>query len=76
MAPCWQGQSLVLYTCLFATTGTSLREPLRMGADDAELARIVSDVWLKRADRYSETREPQADEKPLVNKVEMYRMGG
>ncbi len=66
----------VLYTCLFATRGTSLREPLRSGADDDELAEILSRIWLKRADRYSELREPYANEKPLVSKVEMYRMGG
>ena len=66
----------VLYTCLFATTGTSLREPLRSGIDDDELADILSSIWLKRADRYSELREPYTNEKPLVNKVEMYRMGG
>ena len=66
----------VLYTCLFATTGTSLREPLRNGADDAELADILSRIWLQRADRYSELRRPEADEQPLLNKVEMYRMGG
>ena len=29
----------VLYTCLFAQTGTDLRGPLRAGADDAELLR-------------------------------------
>jgi GTP 3',8-cyclase len=66
----------VLYTCLFATRGTSLREPLRSGADDDELAEILSRIWLKRADRYSELRKPSTDEKPLVSKVEMYRMGG
>lgn len=66
----------VLYTCLFATTGTSLREPLRNGADDAELADILSRIWLRRADRYSELRKPDADEQPLLSKVEMYRMGG
>ncbi|MCZ6774304.1 MAG: GTP 3',8-cyclase MoaA [Proteobacteria bacterium] len=66
----------VLYTCLFATTGVSLREPLRDGADDAELADLLTRIWSKRADRYSELRRPEADEKPLINKVEMYRMGG
>ncbi|MEE8344608.1 MAG: GTP 3',8-cyclase MoaA [Woeseiaceae bacterium] len=66
----------VLYTCLFATTGTSLREPLRNGADDAELADILSRIWLQRDDRYSELRKPEADEQPLLSKVEMYRMGG
>lgn len=66
----------VLYTCLFATRGTSLREPLRSGIDDEELAELLSRIWLQRSDRYSELRKPEADEKPLVSKVEMYRMGG
>jgi cyclic pyranopterin phosphate synthase len=66
----------VLYTCLFATTGVSLRDPLRNGADDAELADILARAWLKRADRYSELRGSGVDEKPLANKVEMYRIGG
>ena len=66
----------VLYTCLFATQGTSLRDPLRNGADDDELAEILSRIWLRRGDRYSELRVADTHEKPLVNKVEMYRMGG
>ncbi len=66
----------VLYTCLFAVRGTSLREPLRSGADDDELAEILSRIWLRRTDRYSELRVPDTHEKPLVSKVEMYRMGG
>jgi GTP 3',8-cyclase len=37
-----------LRTCLFSVTETGLRDPLRAGADDAELARIVRDaVWRK-----------------------------
>ena len=66
----------VLYTCLFATKGTSLREPLRSRIDDEELAELLSRIWLKRSDRYSEQRNPEAEEKPLISKVEMYRMGG
>jgi cyclic pyranopterin phosphate synthase len=66
----------VLYTCLFATSGTSLREPLRNGASDAELADLLSDIWLKRGDRYSEMRRTEVDVRPLISKVEMYRMGG
>lgn len=66
----------VLYTCLFATAGTSLREPLRAGATEAEIADILRRAWLKRNDRYSELRRPdRAEERPL-RKVEMYRMGG
>jgi cyclic pyranopterin phosphate synthase len=66
----------ILYTCLFASDGTDLKAPLRGGASDADLAGILQSVWLKRNDRYSEVRKPDAEEQPLVNKVEMYRMGG
>jgi cyclic pyranopterin phosphate synthase len=45
-----------LYTCLFATSGVDLREPLRSGADDDALRRIVADRWKSRDDRYSELR--------------------
>jgi cyclic pyranopterin phosphate synthase len=45
-----------LYTCLFATSGIDLREPLRSGADDDTLRRIVADRWKRRDDRYSELR--------------------
>ena len=65
-----------LYTCLFATEGTDLKGPLRSGASDEDIAAILQSVWLKRADRYSEVRQPLATESPIVNKVEMYRMGG
>ena len=37
-----------LRTCLFSVRETDLREPLRAGADDAELERIIRDaVWRK-----------------------------
>jgi cyclic pyranopterin phosphate synthase len=45
-----------LFTCLFATSGIDLREPLRAGADDEALRRIVADRWKRRDDRYSELR--------------------
>ena len=66
----------VLYTCLFATQGTDLREPLRNGADDTELSDILSRIWLQRADRYSELRRPDVAEAHPLSKVEMYRIGG
>jgi GTP 3',8-cyclase len=66
----------VLYTCLFATQGTDLREPLRNGADDNELSDILSRIWLQRADRYSELRQPDVAEAHPLSKVEMYRIGG
>jgi GTP 3',8-cyclase len=66
----------VLYTCLFATTGISLREPLRNGATEAELRDIMSRIWLQRADHYSELRRPKVAESHALSKVEMYRIGG
>ncbi len=66
----------VLYTCLFATQGTDLRGPIRNGADDNELADILSRIWLQRADRYSELRRPDVAEAHTQSKVEMYRIGG
>jgi len=65
-----------LYTCLFATNGTDLREPLRNGADDEEVAEILTRTWLQRADRYSELRRPDIAEAHHFSKVEMYRIGG
>lgn len=66
----------VLYTCLFATTGTSLRDPMRQGATDTELEELLARVWLKRRDRYSELRRPEEAEAHVLQKVEMYRIGG
>jgi len=66
----------MLYTCLFATHGTDLRESLRNDADEAELTDILSRIWLQRADRYSELRSPELAEAHVQRKVEMYRIGG
>ena len=66
----------VLYTCLFATHGTDLRESLRNDADEEELTDILSRIWLQRADRYSELRSPALAEAHMQRKVEMYRIGG
>jgi len=66
----------VLYTCLFATQGTDLRESLRNNADEEELTDILSRIWLQRADRYSELRSPELAEAHMQRKVEMYRIGG
>ncbi|MCJ7591581.1 MAG: GTP 3',8-cyclase MoaA [Woeseiaceae bacterium] len=65
-----------LYTCLFANQGTDLRESLRNGADDDELQQILTSIWLQRADRYSELRRPEIAEHHVLQKVEMYRIGG
>jgi cyclic pyranopterin phosphate synthase len=62
-----------VYTCLFATSGTNLREALRAGASDADLVGLVQNLWRNRGDRYSELREKTAAERA---RIEMYRMGG
>lgn len=66
----------ILYTCLFATTGHNLREPLRNGASDDELAEFLSTIWTRREDRYSELRGRETPDEQPLRKVEMYRMGG
>jgi len=62
-----------IYTCLFALRGVSLRDPLRAGATDDELAALLAGVWKKRTDRYSEIRTEQTTGN---KKVEMYYIGG
>ncbi|MBA3869909.1 MAG: GTP 3',8-cyclase MoaA [Anaerolineae bacterium] len=64
-----------IYTCLFATQGTDLREPLRSGASDDEIEQIIRNTWGTRIDRYSELRSEQTDE-DRAEKVEMYHIGG
>ena len=64
------------YTCLFATQGIDLRAPLRAGADDAELLRIIRGAWIGRTDRYSELREELRRAEPESKKIEMYYIGG
>jgi len=61
-----------LYTCLFASRGTDLKGPLRAGLDDDQLRALITGVWTRREDRYSELRA----QKPGSAKVEMYYIGG
>jgi len=61
-----------LFTCLFASKGTDLKTPLRAGLDDAGLAELITGVWTRREDRYSELRAAR----PADDKVEMYYIGG
>ncbi|MBV8341641.1 MAG: GTP 3',8-cyclase MoaA, partial [Gammaproteobacteria bacterium] len=66
----------VLYTCLFATHGTSLRDALRGGASDDHLLDLIRGMWLARADRYSELRARRAPGGAEERKVEMFYIGG
>ena len=62
-----------LYTCLFASKGTDLRDDLRYGASDAALRDKIIHTWTHRNDRYSETRFAHT---PEARKIEMYQIGG
>jgi GTP 3',8-cyclase len=62
-----------VYTCLFASKGTDLRGPLRSGATDEELVKIIGGMWGARDDRYSEERSSMTEPQ---RKVEMYHIGG
>jgi GTP 3',8-cyclase len=66
----------MLYTCLFATHGVSLRDALRGGASDDQLLELIRNVWLKRADRYSEQRASLRTSQTEERKVEMFYIGG
>ena len=72
------------FLCLYATTGTDLRGPLRAGASSAELAALVSAAWRGRTDRGAEARLALAGRGPLVQiaqlrqdpRLEMHTRGG
>jgi cyclic pyranopterin phosphate synthase len=66
----------VMYTCLFATRGTSLRDSLRGGAADEQLLETIRNVWLGRTDRYSELRASLRQSAGDERKVEMFYIGG
>ena len=46
----------VLLLCLYAHHGTDLRRPIRAGASDDTLRRVIRAVWESRADRGAEER--------------------
>jgi GTP 3',8-cyclase len=64
-----------LFTCLFARQGTDLRGPLRGGASEGELARLIEAVWERRVDRYSAERA-RSSQARQARKVEMSYIGG
>jgi cyclic pyranopterin phosphate synthase len=64
-----------LVTCLFASDGVDLRPKLRGDADDEDIRRHIEGIWLKRDDRYSETRT-EATPDDEFQRIEMYQIGG
>ena len=49
---------------------------MRDGATDDELRGIITGLWTRRADRYSEERAAATPGIPRPTKVEMYQIGG
>ncbi len=66
----------VLYSCLFATHGTPLRDRLRSGASEEDLLDALRALWRERADNYSEQRHQGAQAAEGARKVEMFYIGG
>ena len=62
-----------MFTCLFASSGHDLRRLIRGGASDEEIASLITSVWRRRDDRYSEIR---SEETAGMAKVEMSHIGG
>jgi cyclic pyranopterin phosphate synthase len=62
-----------IYTCLFSNVGTDLKSLIRSGAPDQEILDLVTGVWQKRQDNYSEIRSDETTDLP---KVEMSFIGG
>jgi cyclic pyranopterin phosphate synthase len=66
-----------IFTCLFGSSGTDLRTPLRDGATDDDIEQIIRGAWGDRIDRYSEIRTSLTEEmREKLKKVEMYHIGG
>lgn len=65
-----------LYTCLFATKGTDLRELLRGELDDEAITENISSVWENRKDRYSDERNEKTIQERRKTKIEMSHIGG
>ena len=62
-----------LFTCLFGSDGLDLRGPLRAGATDHEMFKLITSAWSAREDRYSELRTAAGAGRA---KVEMSAIGG
>ncbi|WP_077211163.1 GTP 3',8-cyclase MoaA [Bacillus dakarensis] len=63
-----------LFTCLFNGNGHDIRDFMRTGVSDGEIADRISSIWNGRTDRYSDerTEETVANRK----KIEMSYIGG
>ncbi|WP_031547262.1 GTP 3',8-cyclase MoaA [Salinicoccus luteus] len=65
------------YGCLFAVDGFDIKQIMRAGISDAELVEVLTGVWNKRDDRYSDLRtEITAENRRKRNKINMSYIGG
>jgi GTP 3',8-cyclase len=70
-----------LVTCLFSDEGHDLKSLMRGGATDEQLIEVISSVWSKRTDRYSDERlesmkSPEGYQPKAHHKIEMITLGG
>jgi cyclic pyranopterin phosphate synthase len=54
------------YRCLYARTGTDLRQPLRSGAGFEQLRQIVTEGWQQRRDQGAVDRLARKRRRPLI----------
>jgi len=59
--------------CLYATEGLDLRGPVRQGADDGQLRRLIRERWLHRTDRGAEERLALRDRTAFASASELRR---
>lgn len=65
------------YGCLFAVEGFDIKQIMRKGISDDELVEMLTGVWNKRDDRYSDLRtEITAENRRKRNKINMSYIGG
>jgi len=67
----------LLYTCLFAQSGISLKDWLRREQlDDNRLRSRLAALWGRRTDRYSEERSAETSGRAATTRPEMWTLGG
>jgi cyclic pyranopterin phosphate synthase len=69
-----------IVTCLFSHIGHDVKGLLRSGASEEELANVISSIWTKRNDRYSDERlqamRSASYDPKSHKKIEMISLGG
>jgi cyclic pyranopterin phosphate synthase len=70
-----------LVTCLFSDYGHDLKRLLRNGATDDKIVEVITSIWNKRTDRYSDERleamsSPEGYQAKEHKKIEMITLGG